>query len=235
MGALKSPAGAMVLSWLWERVAFWRGRVLREEEDADPGVGAVQGVMEEWESGRRWALRTDPAFALLWARGYDPTLGGVIRERRDEGGESLFLVPGVPVYAPFRGRVEAVFPAARHEDRGMAVVLRSVEAPSVRLRLLHLEGAVPQVGAWVRRGERIGGMFGRWAFPGGERSRLRVEAIVSGPGVEEVFWAPANAEVFATVNAAWLVYPAVEERAAWAWVLAMVVAMIAALGTWLAR
>lgn len=155
------------------------------------GIGKVYGTILDRLSAKPVPLRTPPAWVARYGRGYAVSPAGIRAVpagtqygawRAEAGvthlGEDLYVAPGVPVYAPFAGRVEAIYPSGGG-DYGEVIVLRSREEPRLKLRIIHMRAVAVRAGQTVSEGDRLATTYTPAKFPKGDPSHIHLEAIVT--------------------------------------------------------
>lgn len=169
---------------------------MAESASTDIGLGPVLGTLPDRKRGINVPLRTPAAFVATYGRGYGAQGGSIVltgkwgtqfwhhRPKVIHKGEDLYFKPGAPIYAPFTGVVEAMYPASGTEDWGDIVVLRSSQDGRIKSRIVHLRRShdFVRTGQTVKRGQQIGINYTSTRannyFPGGDPAHIHLEAIV---------------------------------------------------------
>ena len=155
------------------------------------GLGKTFGTILDRVTGKLVPLRTSPAWVARFGRGYAATPAGLRavpagtqygawREEagRTHLGEDLYVAPGSAVFAPFAGRVEAIYPSGGG-DYGDVIVLRSAEQPRLKLRIIHMRALAVKPGQSVTQGDELARSYTPARFPGGDPSHIHLEAVVT--------------------------------------------------------
>jgi hypothetical protein len=183
-----------------------------------------------WDASmHRYApLRTPPEFVISFAKGYTHlapdgaltkegcgplapaetrgTQFGVIRHDGYHAGEDIYIPAGMPVLAPFDAIVEGIYPARKSPLYGEVVALQSMDNPSIRVRIVHLDEVDHGLlGRVVGKGQMLGLSYMRPRFPHGDPSHIHVETFVSAHPQAGGPHAKGNRQPFAVFNAMHLV------------------------------
>lgn len=155
------------------------------------GLGKTFGTILDRVTGKLVPLRTSPAWVARHGRGYTVTSTGLraghagtqygvwrAEAERTHLGEDLYVPPGVPVFAPFEGRVEAIYPSGGG-DYGDVIVLRSRQQPRLKLRIIHMRALKVRAGQAVAQGDPLARTYTPASFPGGDPSHIHLEAVVT--------------------------------------------------------